>query len=98
MVDVGLMPSDTGAEGGKPTGQQVTHYIVPGGRFDRAADALLHGGFQLSWQSFKLATHSGKGKVSKLKYTCPDCGLNAWAKPGVHLVCGACSDTMEPGI
>ena len=97
MIEIGLMPSDTGEEGGKQTGQRVMHYSVPGGKFDRAADALLHDGFRLSWQSFKLATQQGKGKVSKIKYTCPDCGLNAWAKPGAHLVCGECSETMEVG-
>ena len=95
MVEVGLMPSDTGTAGGKQTGQRITHYIVPGGRFDRAADALLQDGFELSWQSFKLSTQKGKGKANKTKYTCPDCGLNAWAKPEAHLVCGECSETME---
>lgn len=40
---------------------------------------------------------AGKGKTmrSKVKYTCPVCGLNAWAKPGVDLVCG---DGMEKMI
>jgi hypothetical protein len=34
--------------------------------------------------------------ASKTKYTCPACELNAWAKPGVNLVCGDCGETMEP--
>jgi transcription elongation factor Elf1 len=34
--------------------------------------------------------------ASKTKYTCPGCGLNAWAKPEVNLVCGDCGETMEP--
>jgi hypothetical protein len=94
MVTVGLMPSDTGEENGKRTGQSVSHYIIAGGRFDRAADELLSEGFRLTWQSFRLSAQ-GKGKGSKVKYTCGACGLNAWAKPDVHLVCGACMETME---
>lgn len=36
MRSVGLIPSDTGAAGGKETGQKVSHYIAPGGPFDLA--------------------------------------------------------------
>ncbi len=41
MELIGLIPSDTGKEGGKKTGQQMTHYIADGGRFDVACEALL---------------------------------------------------------
>jgi hypothetical protein len=27
---------------------------------------------------------------SKRKFTCPECGQNAWAKPGARLNCGEC--------
>jgi hypothetical protein len=33
MKAIGLMPSNTGAVGGKETGQQMDHYIIPGGAF-----------------------------------------------------------------
>jgi uncharacterized Zn finger protein (UPF0148 family) len=33
--------------------------------------------------------------ASQMKYTCPGCGLNAWAKAGVNLVCGECGRAME---
>ncbi len=36
-----------------------------------------------------------KKSASKTKYTCPVCGLNAWAKPGVILICGECSEELE---
>ena len=36
MEAIGLIPSDTGAPGGKQTGQKVSHYIAGGGRFERA--------------------------------------------------------------
>lgn len=29
------------------------------------------------------------------RYTCPGCDLNAWAKPGVKLICGECESVME---
>ncbi len=35
MAEVGLIASDTGRPGGKQTGQAMTHYIEPGGRFER---------------------------------------------------------------
>jgi hypothetical protein len=33
--------------------------------------------------------------ASKTKSTCPACGLNAWAKPEVNLVCGDCGEAMS---
>ncbi|MEY2152325.1 SprT-like domain-containing protein [Rhodanobacter sp. 115] len=45
----GLMPSDTGAPGGRRVGDRVSHYIIDGGPFDRAADALLTDHYRLSW-------------------------------------------------
>ena len=49
MEDVGLMPSNTGAPGGKKTGQQMTHYIIRGGKFQSAVYELLKSGFSISW-------------------------------------------------
>lgn len=40
MIQVGLMPSDTGKEGGKTTGQRLTHYIIPGGKFEQVFNTL----------------------------------------------------------
>jgi hypothetical protein len=33
-------------------------------------------------------------KSNRAKYSCPDCGLNAWAKPGANLICGDCEKEM----
>ena len=45
MEEVGLIPSNTGQEGGKKTGQSMTHYIDPSGKyhtlFDKIPSALL---------------------------------------------------------
>jgi predicted SprT family Zn-dependent metalloprotease len=95
MVEVGLMPSDTGAEGEKQTGQHMTHYIVEGGPFDRGADALLKTAFRLNWQSAALGEKPRPKGKNKVKYTCPTCGQNAWAKQEASLVCGECMARME---
>lgn len=49
MEEIGLMPSDTGEPGGKRTGDRMTHYIIEGGRFDKACDELLTDDFMISW-------------------------------------------------
>ena len=40
MEEIGLMPSDTGEPGGKKTGQKMTHYIIPGGKYEKAFEAM----------------------------------------------------------
>lgn len=92
MEALGLMPSDTGAAGGKRTGQRMTHYIILGGRFDTATRELLDSGFKLNWESNKRAALANG--ISKLKFTCPACKQNAWAKPGARLLCGRCAVAM----
>ena len=31
---------------------------------------------------------------SKMKYSCPKCGINAWAKSGINLMCGDCEEYL----
>ena len=40
-------------------------------------------------------TTARKKAASKTKYTCPDCDLNAWAKPDTSLICGECHEALE---
>ena len=90
MREVGLQPTTTGKEGGDETGQAVTHYILPGGRYETAYAKLAASGLQLNWQSLP-AMGQGRGKnFSKTKFSCTGCGQNAWAKPGARLICGVC--------
>jgi hypothetical protein len=97
MKAVGLIPSDTGAEGGKETGQHVSHYIETGGAFDRECAELVELGFVMPyvelWKEGEVKTRKKK-TASKTKYTCPDCELNAWAKPDVSLLCGDCETPL----
>jgi predicted SprT family Zn-dependent metalloprotease len=95
MDSIGLVPSDTGKPGGKRVGQRMTHYIRADGPFDRACRKLLAGGVRVEWQSRECDGQHGKKPSSKQKYTCPACGLNAWAKPDVHLICGDCGTRLD---
>lgn len=49
MESLGLMPSNTGEEGGKRTGDLVSHYILDAGAFDKASVQLLTQNFVISW-------------------------------------------------
>jgi predicted SprT family Zn-dependent metalloprotease len=100
MRRVGLIPTDTGASGGKETGQHVTHYIEPGGAFERACAALMADGYALPfvelWGDEDGKTRKKKA-ASKSKYTCETCGADAWAKPESLLICGVCFEGDEGG-
>ena len=101
MRAVGLIPSDTARPEGKDVGQKVSHYIEPGGRFERSCTAYLKTGAAFLYHDRagegEAGTRTRKKKAaSKTKYTCPLCELNAWAKPDAHLICGDCEEEMEP--
>lgn len=96
MRQVGLIPSDTGAPGGKETGQKVSHYVEPGGAFDVACTELLGQGFEINYgERGGNEAARAKKRASKTKFTCPECGQNCWGKPDSHLICGDCNETME---
>jgi SprT-like family len=98
MEAIGLEPSDTSLPGGKRTGQRVSHYIRDGGPFHRACTELVQLGFIMPyvemWGDDDARKTRKKKAASKTKYTCPGCGLNAWAKPGVVLLCGGCDQEL----
>jgi hypothetical protein len=96
--EIGLQPLSTGEEGGKETGQSMSHYIIPEGLFAKAYAKLAAAGFQLHWQSVPATEQARGKKSSKTKFTCPECGLNAWAKPDAHLICGECYDNGQGDI
>jgi predicted SprT family Zn-dependent metalloprotease len=96
MVEVGLHLSSTGQPGGKETGAKVSHYVVEGGPFAQAFLRLKATGFELRWQSRSDDRDRQKKAASKTKYTCPNCGQNAWAKPDSSLICGECYRDVGP--
>jgi len=62
MKEIGLQPSSTGEPGGKETGQTVSHYIIPGGRYAKASAKLKAKGFQLHWQSANVGEKRRRGE------------------------------------
>jgi predicted SprT family Zn-dependent metalloprotease len=97
MEEVGLIPSSTGAPGGKKTGQKVSHYIAEGGPFARHCAELIAAGWKMPYVQTPTATKETKAKkASKTKFTCPCCQANAWAKPVSKLICGECEEPMVP--
>lgn len=93
MEMVGLMPSDSGLPEGKRTGQRVTHYVIDGGPFDVAFQAMPPDCL-LPWMSGAAADEKKKPatRPSKVKYTCPGCASNVWGRLGLLITCGACQE------
>lgn len=111
MIAIGLHPSDTGAPGGKHTGERMTHYIVAGGRFHTVATALIASGFTLSWGDYVLPTEEGDGgpvvgpagarkrmtaaSSGRVRFQCPKCKSRAWGKPSLRVACADCRQLMQ---
>ena len=49
MESLGLMPSSTGKEGGKRTGDSMSDYIIKDSLFDQMCQSLLTSDFRISW-------------------------------------------------
>ena len=95
MERIGLIPSNTGAPGGKQTGRQMTHYIDPMGDFLTSANALIETGFDLPYFTQRGETTAAKKKdLSKVKRECPCCNAKAWAKQGMRIIFGDCEELM----
>lgn len=100
MRRIGLTPRSLTND--KGTGTKVTHEIDPGGLFDCACDEFLteRAPLALPYVEDPIFAENRKAKLkvkkaSKTKYTCEDCGLNAWGKPGIYLICGDCGCRMD---
>ncbi len=110
MVSIGLMPSATGAPGGARTGYKMSHYVIAGGAFELAFDAMPVE-CQLPWtcgidedalegKKGKQAKEKAKQKAKeaarkvKLKYTCPKCALKVWGRAELNLRCDDCDEQL----
>ena len=65
MKQVGLYPSDTQAEGGKETGDRMSHYILPSGPFTGAMDDLERRGFIIPWAEVLVIPVDGNSSHSR---------------------------------
>lgn len=96
MEDLGLMPSSTGQEGGKRTGQSVTHYIIESEftLFNKTTKLLFESGWVFDWKDhFATATKKSKPKI---KYECPQCGTKCWGKEDLLIKCKPCEVDLLP--
>lgn len=107
MKEIGLKPTDNGADDGKETGETVSHLIIPGGPFADAAERLLGKGFTIAWKEAPApaAATPGNGEAEpvsapksgqRVRYHCPGCDLKAWAKHDARLMCADDKILMLP--
>jgi predicted SprT family Zn-dependent metalloprotease len=89
MEEVGLIPSSTGKEGGKKTGQSMTHYVDHNGRFIIAFNKLKEKEINYKPLPDFRNIKTKSADRSKIKYTCP-CENNVWGKPGLIITCNTC--------
>lgn len=54
MIEIGLMPSDTGEPGGKRTGDHLGDYVLEDGPFIQVVRDLLATGFKVTWLDCRL--------------------------------------------
>jgi predicted SprT family Zn-dependent metalloprotease len=104
MRSIGLMPSSTGKPGGRPTGQKMADYVLPGGAFE-VAFMMMPDAYVLPWISGE--SRGGKGgddeaeaaeepkSRNKIKYTCPKCKTNVWGRPELRIHCLACFEDFK---
>ena len=88
------MPSNTGKEGGKKTGQQMLDYVIKGSAFDLLARKFLKNNV-IRFGAVRNIAASKNSNKNKQKYSCSSCNQNAWAKPGANINCGDCDERME---
>lgn len=104
MQSIGLMPSDTGQEGGKKTGERMDHFIIIGGLFEKACAKLLTKQFKVSWcdrfPAYKPDKINPKledvlhfprpkeNRSNRVKYRCINCDIQLWGKPKLKVLCG----------
>ena len=95
MKSIGIQTSKTGRPGGAEIGTGMSQYIVEHGPFDQIMDELIAEGFFFPWEAVGMMQSKDGGSVppskprdrSKMKFTCPVCGQNAWAKQAAKLAC-----------
>ena len=94
MLEVGLKPFNV-ENPDKMVGQKVTHTIEVDGLADllfREIEAQFGADLVVELPTADKAKKPAKN--SKVKFTCPECGANAWGKDTLILICGACDQPM----
>jgi hypothetical protein len=94
MIEVGLIPSDTGEPGGKQTGQRMSHYIDPDGKFIKALGAMPTE-YLLPWLSHADERPRKPPTAKKVKLRCPCCDTPIWVEAGDTLPSVSCNACCE---
>ncbi len=100
MLEIGLIPTATGQIGGKQTGQKMSDMIQENGVFQKTCERFLAENPVILFHD-RAGSDTDKQKkkrASKTKYACPDCGVNAWGKPGLNIWCGDCHLQLKAEI
>jgi hypothetical protein len=92
MEEIGLMPSTTGKPGGGRTGQKMSDYVIEGGSFDNAFEAMPKE-YTLPWTSGGPV--SKPKRTDKTTFKCPTCGATAWGKATLRIVCMGCGEDFQ---
>jgi predicted SprT family Zn-dependent metalloprotease len=97
--EIGLEVTAHDNKSGGKTGCAVSTELKPGGRAETAILNMPES-LYFPWLAGNMETpgepgaepkaQPAKNKSNRVKYSCPVCGVNAWAKPGVLIVCGDC--------
>lgn len=103
MESVGLMPSSTGAPGGKKTGAKMSDYVIEGGPFAVAFGELPAGALLPFISGGAEASDGGLPKPpkpkdpSKTPFICAGgCKSKMWGKPSLQATCKACGQDFVP--
>jgi hypothetical protein len=70
--------------------------------FEMATSEGTEGAWEQAAEAFTSNGETGTSEMvkprppSKLKYSCPKCQANAWGKPGLEIICGACWNPTAP--
>jgi hypothetical protein len=89
MLDVGLPPVQIGSGW-----RQATHSIAPSGAYMQAFKRHKQELQALPWQ--ECINHANRGRgLDRVKFQCPTCGSNAWARGAALLLCGECSNKQR---
>jgi len=96
MITVGLHPSSTGEQGGRETGDKMSHFIIEGGAFELAYRELEKSGLKLVWSEVKPEPNKSSRSGNRQKYSCPSCGTNIWGAEGIAAICETDNVKFEP--
>jgi hypothetical protein len=108
MRSIGLMPSDTGAVGGRQTGYRMSDYVIEGGPFALSFERLAATGWSIGWAdvaALALDPEFVEGGVAvksprrtRESFRCDACTMTAESRASAQLVCLPCALAARPDL